>query len=142
MTFMIIEKFKQTLRNHNLFVTQERVRLFDELKNHSGPCSIAKLIKLTADSLDETTVYRNLKLFEEIGVTNRVYSGWKYSVELSDNFKAHHHHMSCAKCGMVISFEESESLLGELKNIENKHGFRSESHILELVGVCQSCQKN
>jgi Fur family ferric uptake transcriptional regulator len=84
-------------------------------------------------------VYRTLELFEEIGITTRVYSGWKYKVELSDDFSPHHHHMTCTNCGEIISFEESDAFLRELDRISKNHGFKSESHSLELKGLCKNC---
>lgn len=138
---MINEEFKGILRNNNYLLTKERVRLFDELKSSESPLSIHQLINRTQDSLDQTTVYRNLATFEELGVTIRIYTGWKYKVELSDKFKKHHHHMTCTECSEIISFHESPDFIAQLIKLEDEHGFKSESHSLELRGTCKSCNK-
>jgi len=136
---MIEEIFKDTLKKSRLFCTRERVRLFQELKNSHDPCSIAHLVSATAEAMDETTVYRNLDAFEKIGIVHRVYTGWKYKVELSDMFRDHHHHMTCTTCGNIISFEEPESLETELKKLGQKYNFSVQSHTLELKGLCSAC---
>ncbi len=76
---------------------------------------------------------------EKIGITTRIYSGWKYKVELSDAFSAYHHHMTCTRCGTIISFHESEAIQDELKLLEVTHGFNAVSHSLELKGLCRNC---
>jgi len=136
---MIEQLFRETLQKRKLYRTSERMRLFRELKDQKAPCSIAELVELTSDSLDTATVYRNLELFEEIGVITRVYSGWKYKVELSDKFSPHHHHMTCTNCGNVISFKESKSFEAELRKLAKSHGFDAKSHTLELKGLCTNC---
>lgn len=136
---MIEELFKETLRINNLYHTPERLRIFQVLKDQQGPCSIAKLIELTQNFLDKTTVYRNLELFEQIGIITKVYVGWKYKVELSDQFSPHHHHMTCTNCGQIVVFEESNSFSRELERLQNQHGFREQSHSLELKGLCKNC---
>jgi Fur family ferric uptake transcriptional regulator len=136
---MIEELFRETLKKHQLRRTTERVRLFQELKDLKVPCSISDLVERTKDSLDMTTVYRNLDTFEANGIITRVYTGWKYKVELSDMFRDHHHHMSCTNCGNIISFEESDEFVNELKKLEMIHGFKAESHSLELKGLCKNC---
>lgn len=139
MSFMIEQLFKETLRKNNLYITPERMYIFQQLKEQSSPCTIQELVDVTKNKLDTTTVYRNLEIFEEIGVTTRVYSGWKYKIELSDQFSPHHHHMTCTSCGKLIAFEETDTFIEELKNLEKLHGFKTTTHSLELRGLCSSC---
>ncbi len=138
---MLIEKFKRHIKKNGYFKTKERLELFEILTKQKTPCTIQRLVHL-ADNMDEATVYRNLELFEEIGVTHRIYTGWKYKVELSDMFRSHHHHMTCDSCGAVISFEESVGFERELRKLEQKYGFNASSHSLELRGSCSSCHSN
>ena len=131
--------FTSTLTKNHLRVTTERLQLFDFLITQKYPLPSSEIADLTADKLDKSTVYRNLDLFEKIGVVNRVHSGWKQTVELSEMFKPHHHHMTCTNCGNVISFKESISFTEELQKLEKQNGFISESHSLELKGLCSNC---
>lgn len=133
------ENYLLTLQKHNLRDTQERQKIFTILRNQQSPSSIAELVQAARNFANRSTIYRTLDTFEKIGVTTRVYTGWKYKIELSDKFSAHHHHMLCTKCGSITSFKESAEFLKALKEIEYSHSFRSQSHTLELQGVCEAC---
>jgi Fe2+ or Zn2+ uptake regulation protein len=98
-------QFQKLLSKNNYRCTEERRVLFSTLKNQSNPCTIQELVTATSGSLDPATVYRNVELFEKLNVVHRVYTGWKYKVELSDDFRDHHHHMTCTNCSTITSFE-------------------------------------
>lgn len=88
-----------------------------------------------------TTVYRSLEAL--------VAMGYVQAVDLGDGEKRyevvnpgeHHHHLICDACGesnhldlcMVEEFEEA---------IRSKYGFQIKSHVLEIFGVCSSCQSH
>lgn len=135
-------QLKQLLKKSRNSITPERLLLFHELHSYNKPYSVSSLVSKLAHSMNKTTVYRNLDLFENLGITHRVYTGWKYKVELSDMFRSHHHHMTCNNCEAIISFEESEGFERELRKLERKHGFSATSHSLELRGICNSCHRN
>jgi Fur family ferric uptake transcriptional regulator len=141
MSFMIEQTFREMLQKNDLYRTRERVRIFQELSGLDTPCSLETIVQLTSGSVDRSTVYRTLDVFEKIGVISRVYTGWKYKVELSEVFRSHHHHMTCSQCFAVISFDEPPSFLEELKRLESSNGFTIKSHNLELSGLCGGCAK-
>ena len=136
---MQLETFKKTLQSKQLFVTRERSLLFEKLSRLQSPITITQLAALLSSEMNETTVYRNIELFESLDITTRVYTGWRYKVELSDRFSSHHHHMTCETCGQIISFQESAGFQRELQKLESAYGFRSSSHSLELRGQCKAC---
>lgn len=86
-----------------------------------------------------TTVYRALESLVQLGYVQ--------AVDLGDGEKLyevvepgeHHHHLVCETCGssnhldqcMVEEFEEA---------IRSKYGFQIKSHVLEIFGVCNTCQ--
>jgi Fur family ferric uptake transcriptional regulator len=131
--------FLSTLDKHKLNHTKERLELFKVLKSLNAPCTITELVNKTKDYMNKSTVYRTIDLFEKINVTKRVYSGWKYTIELSDNFSPHHHHITCTSCGTVVSFLESTSLMNELTILEKSLNFKITSHSIELKGLCRNC---
>ena len=131
--------FKATLQKNNLHVTAERLVIFRILESKDAPSSVSEIVDITKKTLDRSTVYRNLDLFEKVGVTKRVYSGSKHQVELSDIFKPHHHHMTCNNCGQIIPFKESPALDFQLKKLEKLQNFQASSHSLEFKGLCNSC---
>jgi Fur family ferric uptake transcriptional regulator len=136
---MNYELYLKTLKKHRLRGTTERKELFSLLLAQKSPPTVAQLVKAAEGFADRSTVYRTLELFEKIGVSIRVYTGWKYKVELSDTYSHHHHHMLCTNCDAIISFEESDGFMHELKKLENEYAFKATSHSLELQGLCQAC---
>lgn len=131
--------FYATLEKNRLSRTKEREVLFSILKKLNEPCTVTELVTKTADIMDKSTVYRNIDLFEKIKITKRVYSGFKYSIELSDQFSPHHHHFTCTNCGSVTSFIEPQSLMNEFTNLEKILNSKISSHSLELRGLCRNC---
>jgi len=125
-------------KNH-MYMTDERRRFFDYLASLESPASIQQIANDLDSKMNESTVYRNVRTFEQLGIINRVYSGWKYKIELSDAFSHHHHHLSCTGCDKIISFEESQQFIDELDQLEKRYDFKISSHSLELKGLCKSC---
>jgi Fur family ferric uptake transcriptional regulator len=131
--------FKATLDRNKLSHTKERFALFNLLKKLDAPCTITELVEKSSDLMNRSTVYRIIELFEKIKVTKRVYTGCKYSIELSDQFSPHHHHFTCTNCGSITSFLESQSLMNEFTELESTLNTKITSHSLELRGLCRNC---
>jgi len=92
------------------------------------------------DCPSRPTVYRTVKLLEELGFVKPVLkTGGKTVYELLPA-KGEHYHLVCLKCGKLIEFEVPN--LGELiKDITNKYSFRYLHHTLEVFGICPECLK-
>ena len=134
------ELFSETLKKHHLSSTKARRTVFDILDAEHQAMTMKQLVYAAAPSLDRSTVYRIVELFEDIGIVTKVYTGWKYRVELSDTFSSHHHHMTCQICGDIISFHESNEIENALHKVALQHGYELKSHSLELRGLCRSCR--
>lgn len=132
-------RFKRLLRSRGHFVTAPRMRMFGHLQHHPA-VTIKKLLELV-DRHDRATVYRNIDLFEKLGIINRLQLGWHTKIELSDVFKHHHHHMSCVNCGKVWALKENMTIENEIDQLARARGFRPMDHQLEIRGLCKSCQK-
>jgi len=97
----------------------------EEILNHS---------RKIVTSLNQATVYRNLKLLVESGWLRQIHHpvlGTLYE----RTGKGHHHHFHCRVCGRV--FDLPGCALNEDKAAPE--GFVVEDHEIYLVGVCPSC---
>lgn len=103
--------------------------------------SMADLVRNCAPVIDRSSVYRTVELFEELGIVSRVQLGWKYELELSDQFRPHHHHAVCTNCGRIVDIREHAELDHELAVLARRHGFMPSSHLLEIRGLCPACQQ-
>ena len=132
------DTYLEKLKSNGLSNTKSRHTVFSALKSIDSPTSMNDLIK-RCSSIDRVSVYRAIETFEKIGIASKVHIGWKYKIELSDDFKHHHHHLTCSVCGSVTDFDEPNQLLQELKKISTHNNFKIQSHTLEISGLCKSC---
>lgn len=134
-----IKLFRKTLKENGLSNTRSRYRLFLALQERDSP-TVKDLIALLKGQ-DRATVYRNILVFEGIGIINKLWLGWETKVELSDIFRHHHHHFSCVNCAKVWVLGEDEMLEKRISMLARHKGFKTMDHQLEIQGLCKACQK-
>jgi Fur family ferric uptake transcriptional regulator len=88
---------------------------------------------------DRASVYRAIELFERMGVVQRLSTGWKYKLELTDKFAEHHHHLTCVQCGRTTPMSETE-LEQTISRLAATHNFKPSAHQIEIQGLCTKCQ--
>lgn len=118
---------------------QEVLRVFVE---HSQPMTVAEVHnRIRGRQINLTSVYRAIHLFRRLGIlvlADRVTGGQRF--ELSDNHRAHHHHLICDQCGSVTDFEDC--LIGPFeRKIRERTRFVVRRHDLQFYGLCVRCSK-
>ena len=131
--------FEKTLKDAGYSLTTSRKAVFNALYR-AEPQTMAELIKKVVPSTDRASVYRVVILFEKLGIVQRLQMGWKYKLELSDTFAAHHHHLTCVNCGKIIPLQESTELEHEIERAAKLRDFKPLAHQLEISGLCPACQ--
>jgi len=134
-----IAQFQKLLRKNNHYTTKARLRLFIALQKHST-LSTKELIRILPRH-DKATIYRNIAVFEELGVLTRLQLGSNSKLELSDVFSHHHHHISCVRCGKVTSLSDNPKIESEITEIGKSSGYRLIDHQLEIRGLCPKCSR-
>jgi len=134
-----VEILKKILKSNGFSLTNQRLIVFNTLINLE-PITSIELIKMLKDKLDKASIYRTIELFNKLGITNKIYMGWKYRIELTDKFQEHHHHFTCLKCNKVIMINE-DSLEELIEKISNKHKIKSTDHQIEIQGYCEDCKE-
>lgn len=127
-----------TLKTAGYSLTQPRLSVFTALQS-GRPRSMNELLLDLSSVIDRASVYRTIDLFEKLGIVKRIQTGWKYKIELSDDFQPHHHHIICTNCNKIVSFDEPEGLDNLLDKIALKNGFTPKDHSLEITGICSNC---
>lgn len=135
-----MERFSKTLRKQGYHVTVCRQAVFIALQDHQ-PQTMAEIASRAGTNADRASVYRAIRLFERLGIVQRLQIGWKYKLELSDAFSPHHHHISCTMCGTVMTLPEDSSLERRIKQLALASGFQPTDHQVEVRGLCPTCQK-
>jgi Fe2+ or Zn2+ uptake regulation protein len=134
-----LEEFKTALKTWAYSLTKTRQLVFAALQDKE-PQTMHEVVAACAGQADRASVYRTVKLFEKLGIVQRLQIGWKYKLELSDRFHRHHHHLTCLKCGRTFALPGDPNLEQRLKLLARGQNFRMAGHQLEIQGVCQSCQ--
>lgn len=134
-----IDYFKDILKKHGFKATKGRLAIFEALNRRNQPIGLNTLINSISPLTDRSSIYRNIDILEKIGAINKIYSGWKYRIELSDEFSSHHHHMTCESCGIIHPFELDQKIEETILVSGNKNGFKVKNHEIELRGLCKNC---
>lgn len=114
--------------------------------NEAGRPLTVDEILAEAPSLSQSSLYRNLAVFEQAGLVVRVQSSDdKTRYELSEAVAGHHHHLVCSQCGAVHDVHVPDAFEHEidrvLAQLAKKAGFSLDHHRLDAVGVCKVCRE-
>jgi Fur family ferric uptake transcriptional regulator len=108
-------------------------RVMSEANDHPDVDELYTRVSKIDTKISIATVYRTVKLFEELGIlTKHEFKGGKARYEELN--EGHHDHLIDVKSGQIIEFvdEEIEKLQ---EKIAEKHGYRLVDHKLELYGI-------
>ena len=117
--------------------TSQRTALENVFDNEDRPMGINEILETGREfvgSLNQATVYRNLKVMVEKGILLQI-SDPVLGTLYERTGKAHHHHFHCRVCDRV--FELPGCGLGKNKAVPK--GYVTEGHEIFLFGVCPSC---
>jgi Fe2+ or Zn2+ uptake regulation protein len=121
-------------------VTPDRLAVFRALQANDAPVGIADLIEQTAPhGINQATIYRTLERFVALSIAHMVLlPHGVVGYELMPPFSPHHHHLSCARCGKVIDFYNSQ-MDRVIQRVAENEGFTVRSHSVEIYGLCAQC---
>jgi Fur family ferric uptake transcriptional regulator len=136
----------QILRNgivqNGFRLTQARKAIVDALVRCDGHITaddLATKVHELAPSIGRMTVYRTLDLLTELGLIRPIYQGTgaAHYILLAGGS---HHHFICNRCHKVIEFDRC--VADEMaKNLGHGFNFQVQSHLLEVHGLCETCQQ-
>ena len=118
---------------------KEVLRTFLKTEKHLTADELHRLVKKKFPTTGIATVYRTLKLIKESGLGReiRLEDGITRYEHLYNH--EHHDHMVCSSCGDLIEVFDPE--IERLQDkLAKKHGFKIESHKLEIYGSCRKCR--
>ncbi len=133
------EHFLETLQQSGYSLTKVRKMVFRALMTEE-PLTMRQLIAKLDSQVDRASVYRAIALFEQLSIIVRLQIGWKYKLELSEDYSTHHHHITCINCGETSPIVEDEFIETNINELAERAGFRPSSHQLEIRGLCPTCR--
>ena len=123
-------------------LTPQRMLVLAAIENSDGHISAEEIyaqVVAKYPHVNISTVYRTLDLLKRLGLVTETDMGGG-RVRYHPAVKGHHHHLICSNCGLVIDFTNCD-----LKEVEQdlfkETGFRIDGHLLEFIGLCQTCQE-
>ncbi len=138
-----MDLYIKKLKKSNLSSTKPRQAIFNILKNSGHKAfTMNELVNICKIFADRSTVYRSVNALEQAQIIKKVYQGWKYKIELSDDFFGHHHHFICQKCQYVSQIDLPETIEQRLADVTSNFAGQINSHTIEFYGFCQNCLKN
>ncbi len=140
------EDFKKMIRSMGLKITDQRLLILHCLhdseaksgKRHVTAQELFEKVCAKDASVGFATVYRFLRdLAENKAVTEVRMGGQSSRYELTT--KDHHDHLTCTECGKICEFENKKIEKLQIQ-VAEYFDFKLTNHILELYGICPSCQ--
>ena len=108
-------------------------KVMSNSNDHPDVDELYKRVSKIDAKISIATVYRTVKLFEEVGIiAKHDFKGGKARYE--ELSESHHDHLIDIKTGEIIEFvdEEIEKLQ---KKVADKYGYKLVDHKLELYGI-------
>lgn len=140
------EDFKKIIRSMGLKITAQRLIIINCLhdteaksgERHVTAQELFEKVTRKDANIGFATVYRFLRdLADKNFVTEVRMGGQSSRYELST--KEHHDHLTCTQCGKICEFENKKIEKLQVQ-VAEYFGFKLTNHILELYGLCPSCQ--
>lgn len=124
-------------------VTQPRSAVIDAVIGHRRPFSAEQLVAQVAGSpagasIGRATVYRTLEILAAVDVLTRIIQPDGHPAYICDP-PGHRHHLVCSACGRAVAFTKCP--VDDLVRVLTKDTeFQIHDHLLEVFGVCPTCQ--
>ena len=143
MTDELRELVTTRLRRVHQRLTPNREAIVDVLVASSRPLTIPEVLE-AGHGLAQSSVYRNLVVLEQAGVVHRIVTSDEFArFELAEDLVGHHHHLICSSCGTVEDVPPNarleQSLRHAVDQVAQATGFRTQTHRVDLVGLCRRC---
>lgn len=134
---------RQEIKTRGLRDTSQRegiLRFLEGAKRHLTLEEIYEGLKKAQTGIGRATVFRTVKLLEEIGLVTRVtFADGLPHYEYSHG-RRHHDHMICVDCGEALEFSSPAIERLQIQAAESR-GFELLWHRHEMFGRCAGCSK-
>jgi Fur family ferric uptake transcriptional regulator len=135
--------FTDYLSKQGLRMTGQREVILDEFllsRGHRSAEELTAAVKKKDKTIGQATVYRILRIFLESGIAREVRFGdgvVRYERNIGH---AHHHHLTCERCGKIVEVPDRR-LEGMQKKLAKDHGFVMTRHEMNIYGICKECRE-
>jgi Fe2+ or Zn2+ uptake regulation protein len=131
------------LTQHGYRLTAPRAVVVDAILRHERPFTAEQLVAELAGeraSIGRATVYRTLEILAAVDVLTRLIQADGRPAYLL-GLPGHRHHLVCSECGTAVPFTlcPVDQLVTELTRDTD---YAIHDHLLEVFGICPTCQRD
>lgn len=132
---MFITQSLQLLKDNNQKLTKTRLRILKQLEHIKKPLNPYELLEQSNDkNIDISTIYRNLELFEGLGIVHKIHSIWWY-------MPCSHNHNQCNKVHDLIICNSCNTISETHIDVDTKTLLWFSTWPIELSWNCKSCEE-
>lgn len=133
----------QKIKDLGYKLTPQRIEILETVIESDSPLTVQEIhaaIKERHPHVSLDTVYRNLSTLTEAGLVGQINLQSRDSARFEFQGKHHHHHAICLSCKQSFCLEHCD-VSGAFKHQMENAGFKPVTHIFEVYGYCEDCQK-
>ncbi len=130
----------QKIKQQGYRMTRQRAIVLEELsrsKEHPKADEIYQMVRRRLPHISFGTVYRCLKLLQELGLVRELNYGKCFS--RFDARAENHQHFTCTSCCRVMDVDEPLAVTTAGVQVDGKK-VRVSDYRLEFYGLCRDCQ--
>lgn len=139
----MLKNIFKDLSSKGIKLTIARKGIIEVLFKAGQPLSAEEILvklKKVKNNPDQATVYRQVSFLRNAKIISELdFGDGKKRYEY--DFKKHHHHLVCLKCGKIEDFTPHLDLEKEEVQIGKSKCFKVSYHSLEFFGTCKDCVK-
>ncbi len=141
-TSNLLQSMLEVFHDLGFKVTNQRKIILEAVAHQVGwhvhPKDIYSYVAKKDPNIGMATVYRTLKMLEDMDLLNKVYL--MGTQDLKPSTHGVHYHLVCLKCGKII--DAKDMLLEDINSkIKKKYGFIPTQTKLSFFGMCKECDK-
>ncbi len=130
------------LKKHHIKQTKGRTAILDVLCANSERLmsveDIYQQVKSKENNINLTTVYRNLDIFDALGLVLKNISDDQVTYyKISCDITHHHHHLICETCGKTEIIDHCP--MQAIEQAVKDKNFTIKKHTFEIYGICNKC---
>lgn len=138
----LLKAMLEVLHDSGFRVTNQRKLILEAIAHQVGwhvhPKDVYSYVQQKDDTIGLATVYRTLKMLEDMDLLNKIYMMGKQDTTPKDH--GVHYHLVCLKCGSIKDIND-DTLLKISKQVRGEYGFEPTQVKLSVYGMCEECRR-
>lgn len=138
--------YKEIIKKNGIKNTIQKEAVLNVLIKASSHLTVEEIYQQIKDvKIGLATVYRSLKLFEDLGIAKEIpMDGVRYYELKLFGKKSLHIHFKCTNCNAMTDIDDTETNLDYIRlnqKVEHKMGLEVNDVNIILLGLCKECRE-